>query len=202
MQLPQDEKYTYADYLKWDDGKRYELIDGVPYMMSPAPSPRHQEISVEIIRQLANYLVGKTCGVFSAPFDVRLNADAQDDTVVQPDISVVCDRSKIDERGCKGAPDMVAEILSPSSMRHDQIVKFRKYQEAGVREYWLVNPDIRAVQVFLLENGEYISRMYEGKDAVPVSVLEDCIVDLSSVFPQNETETEQSEGPAAREPQA
>jgi Uma2 family endonuclease len=190
MQLPQDKKYTYADYIKWDDGQRYELIDGVPYMMSPAPSPSHQKVSVEIVRQLANYLVGKVCDVFSAPFDVRLNANAEDNTVVQPDISIICDPKKIDERGCKGAPDMVVEILSPSTLRHDQIVKFRKYQEAGVREYWLVNPEIRGVQVFLLENGKYVSMAYERKDTIPVSILEHCAVDLGSVFPQEETETE------------
>lgn len=186
MQLPKDRKYTYADYLTWDEVTRYELIDGVPYMMAPAPSPVHQEINVELIRQLANYLHGKPCKVFTAPFDVRLNAEEGDDTVVQPDISVICDPSKIDERGCKGAPDMIIEIISPSSINHDQFVKQDLYRQAGVREYWIVYPEYQKVQVYLLQDGMYISKPYKEKGVVPVSVLENCTIDLGTVFPSVE----------------
>lgn len=190
MEWPIEEKYTYADYLTWEDGRRRELIDGEVYMMSPAPSSTHQRIFREIFTRLANYLEGKTCEVFSAPYDVRLSADAQDDTVVQPDISVICDPGKIDERGCRGAPDMIVEILSPSSAKHDQFVKFLKYREAGVREYWIVYPQDRLVQVNLLRDGEYMHRVYGDADAVPVDILEGCEISLAEVFPPAPPETE------------
>lgn len=186
MQLPKDKKYTYADYLTWDDGHRYELIDGVPYMMAPAPTPLHQEISASLVAQLWAYLKGKRCKVYAAPFDVRLSADAEDDTVVQPDLSIVCDPSKIDERGCKGAPDMVVEILSPSTMRQDQITKLNKYRDAGIREYWIVNPETRSVQVCLLEDSKYTIQGFTDADTIPVHVLDDCSIDLGTVFPQVE----------------
>jgi len=183
MELPREIKYTYEDYYSWNDGKRYELIDGKVYLMSPGPSSTHQGISSNLVGQFYAYLKGKMCKVFAAPYDVRLNWDAGDDTVVQPDISVICDPSKIDERGCKGAPDMVIEILSPSSTKHDQIIKFNKYREAGVREYWIVNPETRVVQVNLLTNGEYAVRNYGDEDVVAVATLADCRIHLADVFP-------------------
>lgn len=184
MQQPEKRKYTYDDYAKWDDGNRYELIDGDVYLMSPAPSRVHQRISGNLYLQLATYLKGKTCEVYAAPFDVRLNADAGDDTVVQPDLAVFCDPGKLDDRGAKGAPDLVVEILSPSSVRHDQLVKFNKYRAVGVREYWIVNPEARNVLVFQLAEGNYISRSYGEADTVPVSVLDDCRITLADVFPE------------------
>ena len=136
MTIPQkDERYTYLDYYSWDDGERWELIDGVAYAMSPAPAPKHQTISRELLVQIANFLKGKPYEVFHAPFDVRLNADSDDDTVMQPDIFVVCDKSKIDDKGCNGAPDMIIEILSPSTAKRDIVLKFNAYLQAGVREY-------------------------------------------------------------------
>lgn len=185
MQLPKDRKYTYADYLTWDDGNRYELIDGVPYMMAPAPSPDHQRISYNLVMQIGGYLKGKTCEVFYAPFDVKLN----DDTVVQPDIAIVCDKSKIDKAGCKGAPDMVVEILSPSTIRQDQVTKLNKYRESGVREYWIVSPESRSVQACLLDHGNYIIHGYTDADIIPVSILEGCTIDLGSIFPSAESES-------------
>lgn len=182
MELPRGKKYTYADYLTWDDGNRYELIDGEVYMMS-APSSTHQRISVELATQLRVYLRGKRCEVFPAPFDVRLDADS-DDTVVQPDISVICDPTKVDERGCKGAPDMVIEILSPSTASHDQVLKFNKYLEVGVREYWMVYPDMRTVQVNLLIDGRYVIQgYYDERATISVNVLENCQINLADVFP-------------------
>lgn len=186
MQQPKDERYTYTDYLTWEGDERYELIDGVPYMMAPAPSSTHQGISANLMIEIGTYLRGKRCKVFAAPFDVRLNADTRDDTVVQPDISVICDPSKIDERGCKGAPDMVIEIVSPSSVKHDQFVKQEKYRQAGVREYWIVYPEYQSVQVYILKDGAYVSGVYEDKAHVPVKVLEGCVIDLGAVFPQAE----------------
>lgn len=182
--------YTYSDYEKWDDGNRWELIDGVPYMMSPAPSPRHQEISTNLVILLGIYLKGKTCKVYAAPFDVRLNADSGYDTVVQPDISVICDPGKIDECGCKGAPDMVVEILSPATRKHDTSVKLKKYLEAGVREYWIVDQEDRTVFVYALQSGTYMLRVYEDTQSVPVGIFEDCIIDLAEVFPVVESPSE------------
>ena len=175
--------YTYADYCSWDDGKRWELIEGAPYSMSPSPSWIHQSISVNISRQLSTFLIGKTCKVFAAPFDVRLNADTVDDTVVQPDIVIVCDRTKLEEKGgCKGVPDMVVEILSPSTATYDRLTKFRQYQKAGVREYWIVDPDSKTVSVHILENGKYIITVYGEVDTAPVHVLEGCEINLADAF--------------------
>lgn len=179
----EEKRYTYADYYAWDDGKRWELIDGIAYAMSPAPTMSHQGILVELGRQFSNFLKGKPCKVFIAPFDVRLNGLGDDDyDVVQPDVVVVCDRSKLDEKGCNGAPDMVAEILSPSTARKDMVQKFKKYQRAGVREYWIVDPDTKTVIVHILENGSYITHPYSDADTAPVHVLEGCVIDLKDVF--------------------
>jgi Uma2 family endonuclease len=130
--LKKDARYTYADYQTWNDGVRYELIDGVVYMMSPAPNRAHQELSGELFNQFYNYLKGKKCKVYAAPFDVRLSDKEHEKTVLQPDITVVCDPSKLDKKGCKGAPDMVVEILSPSNAERDTTLKLRKYLQAGV----------------------------------------------------------------------
>lgn len=182
MELSRDKKYTYADYLTWDDDTRYELIDGVPYMMS-APSPTHQRISRELMRQFANFLEGKRCEAFAAPFDVRLNADTTDDIVVQPDISIVCDPKKIDERGCKGVPDMVIEILSPSTAIYDQNIKLSKYLEAGVKECWIVVPEARNVTVYLRKADDGAFQIYKASEIAPVHVLDGCYINLASVFP-------------------
>ena len=183
MSLPQeDQRYAYADYYEWDDGERWELINGAPYLMSPSPLRAHQKISMELARQLATFLKGKPCEIFAAPFDVRLNADTYDDTVVQPDLLIVCDRSKLDDKCCVGAPDMVIEILSPSTWRHDKFVKFHVYRKAGVREYWIVDPDAETVQVCILENGKYVTTMYGDSDIVSVHILDGCTVNLREVF--------------------
>ncbi|MCL1820283.1 MAG: Uma2 family endonuclease [Oscillospiraceae bacterium] len=179
--LRKDQRYTYMDYCSWDNDVRYELIDGKPYAMAP-PLRRHQSISMDLSRQIANFLHGKTCEVYSAPFAVRLNANEGDDTVVEPDITVICDHSKLDDRGCKGVPDLIIEILSPSSSRYDKIIKFNKYREAGVREYWIVDPDDKSVQVCVLKDNEYMIRGYIETDNVAIGVLDGCTINLSDVF--------------------
>ena len=191
MALPAEkERYTFADCLTWREDERIEIIDGEPVMMAPPPSSEHQEISMELSAQLHAYLRGKRCKVYAAPFAVRLfekDGDRPDDvdTMVEPDISVVCDPNKIDRHGCKGAPDMVVEILSPSTQRHDRFTKFSLYQRAGVKEYWIVDPDKKLVLVYTLVDGQYyVPEVYTAKDSVPVEVLEDCIVDLTAVFPE------------------
>jgi Uma2 family endonuclease len=184
MPLAKEETYyTYADYLEWDEGVRCEIIDGEALMMAPL-SRMHQGISGELFFKIKSFLVGKPCKVYPAPFAVRLNPkeDNRDDTVLEPDITVICDPSKLDDRGCNGAPDLVVEILSPSTARHDRIVKFRKYQAAGVREYWIVDPDTKSVQVFILNDGQYIASTYDDTDTAPISVLPGCEIKLADVF--------------------
>ena len=181
--LKKEVRYTYADYCSWPEGERWELIDGVAYAMAPAPSQTHQTVFGVIFTQLHNYLKGKPCKVFSAPFDVRLNVNSADDTVVQPDILVVCDESKLDGKGVVGAPNLVIEILSPSSMRHDFITKKMLYQRAGVREYWIVDPESKTVTANVLRSGRYMSLLYDDQDAaVPVEVLEGFAINLTEVF--------------------
>jgi Uma2 family endonuclease len=167
--------HTFGDYLAWPDDVRCELIDGAAYLMSPAPGLEHQDVAGEIYRQLANQLRDRTCRVFIAPVDVRLpkgqEADESIDTVVQPDLLVVCDASKLDRRGVRGAPDFVIEVLSPSTASHDQVIKRRVYERAGVEEYWLVHPTDRIVSIYRLVNGEYHKpdiRELSGRTAVDI----------------------------------
>ena len=175
--------YSYADYYTWNDNERWELIEGVPFAMSPAPSWFHQAIIGNIYNQLHNFLKGKPCRVLVAPVDVCLyGAGDNDKTVVQPDILIVCDKSKLKGKYCNGAPDMVIEVLSPTSVKHDRIIKFQQYQQAGVHEYWIVDPDTKSVSTHILNNGEYTIRVYFDSDNVPVHVLEGCSVDLTEVF--------------------
>jgi len=186
----QAEGYTYGDYLKWPDEERWELIDGVPYNMSPAPSTEHQRISREIEIQFANYLYGKSCEVFYAPFDVRLprsnESDDQIKTVVQPDIVVICDKNKLDKRGCKGAPDLVVEILSHATAKKDMLEKFLLYERSGVREYWLVFPLDKAIDVYVLNEINKYERSglyeYPDSDKVRVGIFDDLEIDLGRVF--------------------
>lgn len=152
--------HTYADYLSWPEDVRCELIDGMAYLMAPAPGVSHQEIAGEIYRQLANALQGKACRALIAPVDVRLpKADEADeciDTVVQPDVLVVCDAGKVSERGVRGAPDFVVEVLSPATAAHDMVKKRRLYERHRVREYWLVHPVDRVLTIYrITASGEY-----------------------------------------------
>lgn len=189
MALPlKKESYTFADCLTWPENERIELIDGEAVLMS-LPSTVHQKISGELFRQLTNFLEGKKCEVFSAPFGVRLfekDGDSPEnvDTMVEPDISVICDRDKLDRHGCKGAPDLIVEILSPSTQRRDRLIKLELYQRAGVREYWLVSPEEQTVQVLLFTNGLLLPReLYKKGDVAKVNVLEGCFLELEKVFP-------------------
>lgn len=182
--------YTFADYLTWDENERYEIIYGDAVMMAP-PKRVHQLVAGEIYSQIHLFLKDKPCEVYFSPFGVRLfeqDGDTPDDvdTVVEPDISVVCDSAKLDDDGCKGAPDMVIEILSPSTMRHDRLVKFELYRRAGVREYWIVDPQYQSVEVFLRdENNDLRPReVYTRSDTAKVTVLDGCTVELTKVFPE------------------
>lgn len=183
-----DEVFRYGDYLKWDDGERWELIDGIAYNMTPAPSRFHQRVSGQLFLQFGNFLSNSSYEVYSAPFDVRLpegdEADEAISTVVQPDISVVCDPSKLDNKGCKGSPDLVVEILSPATARKDLKEKFIRYERAGVREYWIADPSGKTVTVFKRTDAGLFGRpdVYGEEERIKVSIFEDLEIDLQPVF--------------------
>jgi Uma2 family endonuclease len=150
--------YSYADYLLWQFQERVELIKGFILKMSPAPSLAHQRISNNVSYELNNYFKRKPCDVFVAPFDVRLPIASakKDSTVVQPDLCIICDESKLDARGCNGTPDLMIEIISSSNSKHDVHTKFNLYQEAGVKEYWIIEPNDKIILVYTLVNNEFI----------------------------------------------
>ncbi len=182
--------YTYADYLTWHVQEQLELIKGRLFKMSPAPLRYHQELSSALHGELHAYLKRRPCKVFHAPFDVRLprtqekHNDKDIYTVVQPDIVVVCDQSKLDRRGCLGAPDLVVEILSPSTAAKDVKEKFQLYEETGVQEYWIVHPEEAILEVFKLDeqNKYYLEKIYTRDDTVSVGIFDDLDIDLNDVF--------------------
>lgn len=168
LAIRQDQQYTYGDYCQWPDDERWELIDGVPYAMA-APSRLHQELVFELGRQIGNHLLGSDCKGYVAPFDVRLpeknEADELVDTTIQPDLLVVCDRDKLDDKGCRGAPDWIIEVISPTTALVDLNLKRNLYQKHGVKEYWIVHPLEHWVMVYLLdEAGVYGSPAVFGMD--------------------------------------
>jgi len=185
-QLDPNGTYTYADYLRWQFTERVELLRGKIRQMA-APSVKHQRLSIRFSRLLANALWQTPCQVFAAPFDVRLTRmrnDKEVKTVVQPDLCVICDPTKLDDRGCNGAPDLIIEILSPGNSRIEMKDKFELYQEAGVLEYWVVSPIEKTIQVWTLdEQGIYISRQpkVEG-DIVTTPIVPNLAVDVTEVF--------------------
>jgi len=191
--LDANKSYSFADYLTWLDDKRRELFNGIVKLMSPAPRAEHAIVSTNITIPIGNFIKrnkGK-CKLFYAPFDVRLpkngeKADKDIYTVVQPDICVVCDPSKLDYRGCLGAPDLIVEILSPSTLKRDFNDKYYIYQTAGVKEYWIADPANKTITVFLLsEKGEYgEGALYEYERAakIPVNTLPGLELDLKEVF--------------------
>lgn len=187
-QLDSNKTYTYADYLTWKFEEFVELIKGKVLRHMSGPSSRHQQYSTNLIIEIGRFLKGKPCRVYAAPFDVRLtgggaNGDQQIKTVVQPDICVVCDLTKIDARGCVGAPDWIIEILSPGNVGHDTKIKFDLYEENGVREYWIVAPGINTVTVYVLEGAEYrIQAEYAEPGPMPVTTLPGLAVEWADVF--------------------
>jgi len=175
--------FTYKDYLSWGDDVRFELIDGIPYMMA-APTRWHQRVTVDISRQLGNWLEDKPCEVYAAPFDVRLfpEADKSDRAVVQPDVLVICDEKKLaDGKACLGAPDFVVEVTSKSTKGKDFREKKALYERAGVREYWIVEEG--AVYKHALANGEYQETVHDLDEEIAISVdaLPGCSVDFTKI---------------------
>jgi Uma2 family endonuclease len=183
--LKTEGKFTYADYKAWElsPRERYELIYGDAYAMS-APNAYHQSILMELSKQIAVFLTGKPCKVYPAPFDVRLfyEEDESDDTVVQPDISIVCDEKKRGKEGCHGAPDFIAEILSPSNTAIEMERKFHLYREAGVREYWVLEPEKKTLHTYLFSGKTILTNKYNENDKVKMSIFNDLEIELKPVF--------------------
>ena len=188
-QLDPNGSYTYADYLTWKFSEFVELIKGKVLRPMSAPVPIHQQYLVNLTSEIHQFLKRQPCRVYAAPFDVRLtrsleNADTQITTVVQPDICVVCDLTKIDKRGCLGAPDFIIEIVSPGNLKHDTKTKFDLYEEAGVLEYWVVFPGEKTVLAYLLdEQGRYqVAAEYAEPGPMPVAVLPGLAIEWSEIF--------------------
>lgn len=180
--------YSYANYMNWLFDERLELIKGRIFKMSPAPSRLHQKISVNLLRALANFLHEKPCDVYSAPFDVRFPTKSKADkdiyTVLQPDLCVICDKSKLDDRGCLGTPDLVVEILSPGNNKKDLLTKYEIYEEFGVKEYWVVSPSDKTLLIYTLnEKGKYKpSKLFTLSEEVTSSVIPGFVLSIDAVF--------------------
>ncbi|XCN75354.1 MAG: Uma2 family endonuclease [Candidatus Electrothrix aestuarii] len=194
MTLPQaaiEATYSYAEYLHWNDQERWELINGDIWDMSPAPSRLHQEISIRLSSVLYQHFKQKDCAVYAAPFDVRLpeQEDAEDEavtTVVQPDISVICDQNKLDERGCIGAPDLIVEILFPATAAKDLKVKRDLYEQHGVKEYWLFHPTDHTVMVYRLgaDNQYGKAEIFTKDDLLRSRLCAELEIELAAIFPK------------------
>ncbi len=181
--------YTYADYLQWKFEERVELIKGRIFKISPAPNSKHQLVSIKLSSRLFTFLEGKNCQVYAAPFDVRLPAknkkrDNEITTVVQPDICIICDESKIDKLGCIGAPDLVIEILSPGNTEKEIKIKFELYEEAGIKEYWIVYPVEESIAVFLLNEGGKFNgaKIYAAGDRIESGAVNGLAIDMNDIF--------------------
>ena len=161
--------------------EQWERIDGVVYDMSPSPSTEHQRIVRRLTLKIGSYLEGKSCELFTSPFDVYLD-EVESGQYVQPDLLVVCDSSKIHENGCYGAPDMVVEVMSPRTIKKDKTVKLRAYKTSGVREYWIIDPANQFVEVYDLQGDVPFPKVYEANETVTLKFLEDLEIALSDIF--------------------
>jgi Uma2 family endonuclease len=181
----EEREWTYADYKEWElnPGERFELIDGVAYAMA-APNTEHQQISMTLSAQLFNFFEGKPCRPFAAPFDVRLfyEEDDSDDTVVQPDLVVVCDPEKLGKEGCRGTPNLVIEILSPSNTAIEMHRKLDIYESAEVPEYWVIDPEQKLIEVYRLSGGRYEPRILRMGDTVQSTLFPGLAIPLETIF--------------------
>ena len=181
MPLAQANLYTKEDYYNLPENTRAELIDGVLIYNQAAPSRIHQTILGELYTVINNHIKSKggPCRVYPAPFAVKLKEDR--DTIVEPDISVICDRSKLTDRGCNGAPDWIIEIVSPGNASHDYILKLNLYADAGIREYWIVDPDKKSILVYYLEQGHFKLETHTFQDNIKANIYEDLYIDFASL---------------------
>ncbi|MBF0547582.1 MAG: Uma2 family endonuclease [Candidatus Riflebacteria bacterium] len=190
-QQQSDERYTYGDYLKWPDEERWELIDGQPYDMTPAPTIDHQSILLELSIQFGLFFRGKKCRVFIAPVDVLFPKDEHEkdekvQDVVQPDLIIVCDPEKIGEKRIRGSPDLAIEIVSPSTVSKDTIKKRRLYEKHGVKEFWLVHPIDRLVTTYSLGEDGFFQKIeyYDSEATIKETLFPGLEIDLKTVFPK------------------
>lgn len=187
MSIPRaNKKHTYADYLTWPGEERWEIIDGTPLLQS-APTWQHQAIARELLLEFGGYLRGKPCHIFGAPFDLRLPlaAEADEDAtyVLQPDLTVICDKAGLKGTGYFGVPELVVEVSSISTGKFDKVSKFNAYEKAGVREYWIVEPEQKVVSVFKLQDGRYgRPETYTEEDNISVGIFPDLAIELKRVF--------------------
>ncbi len=186
-QLDVNKTYSYADYLTWRFDGMVELIKGKLFIQSPAPAERHQRIIGNLHGYIWKHFLKKDCSVYIAPFDVRLvkNKAGENEiaTVVQPDISVICDEAKIDKKGCLGAPDLIIEIILPATAKKDMNEKFNLYEENGVKEYWIVSPDSNAVDQYFLSDGKYTRKdLFVNGQKFHSIVFPDLLINLEDIF--------------------
>ncbi|KAF3977768.1 MAG: Uma2 family endonuclease [Methylococcales symbiont of Iophon sp. n. MRB-2018] len=191
-QLDLNASYSYADYLNWQLDKTVELIKGKIMRMSPVPNVKHQSVSWQLSGLLFNHFKKQSCHVFAAPFDVRLydhqksfNADKEIHTVIQPDLSVICDKNKLTEQGCLGSPDWIIEILSKGNSKKEMQIKYQLYQQSGVKEYWMVYPYEQAVHQFVLDESSQqyqLINMFAEEDIASPHLFPDLSIDLQEVF--------------------
>ncbi|WP_066292125.1 Uma2 family endonuclease [Bacillus sp. FJAT-29937] len=187
MALPSEkESLSYAQYLLLGADIRYEVIDGKIYNMSPSPTPRHQDVVTQLSVEFGLFLRGKKCRVFVSPIDVCLSDERDLYEVkewVSPDLVVVCDKSRIGNKRIVGSPDLVIEVLSPSTAKNDKLIKYNRYERAGIKEYWIVDPTHKTVDVYLLDNGSYTHNgTYFKEDVISVSIFESCSIELNQIF--------------------
>lgn len=180
MEMRQERTYTETDYYNLPEGIRAELIDGQIYYQA-APSRIHQEILMSVSKTIANYIdtKGGSCKVYPAPFAVKLFNDRI--TIVEPDISVICDHDKLTDKGCSGAPDWIIEIVSPSNSGHDYVRKLNLYMDAGVREYWIINPLKQTIFVYHLEETQFEATAYTFHDKIKVNIYDDLYIDFEDI---------------------
>lgn len=180
-------KYSYADYLTWQLDEMVEIIKGKLFKMTAAPSRIHQKVALELGSRLLYFLKGKPCEVYTAPFDVRLPGKSTNNediyTVVQPDVCVICDKSKLDHAGCIGAPDLIVEILSPGNNQKELQNKYEVYQESGVEEYWILHPSEQTLLIYSLDKGSFVpSRLFTSGDKVGSPIIPGFSLDLRDFF--------------------
>lgn len=186
-QLDPNKNYSYADYLTWRFDDMVELIKGKLFIQSPAPAERHQRIAGNLYGEIYNHFRNHNCKAYFAPFDVRLiknkSSDNEITTVVQPDICIICDLTKIDSKGCLGAPDLIVEIISPSTAKKDMNEKFNLYEENGVKEYWIVSPDSNAVDQYYLVDNKYERKdLYVKGQTIASTAFPDLKINLGDIF--------------------
>lgn len=187
MMIPQQKNLSYEEYLKLDDDIRVEVLDGQIYDMTPSPTPKHQQVVGDLFTELSLYLRGKSCKVYISPIDVCLSGEDNDLKQVKewvlPDIVIVCDKNKIGDKRIVGAPDLIVEVLSLATAKKDKLIKYNKYQNAGVKEYWIIDPIHETIDVFLLKNQVFErDGVYIKGDQLPVHLFADHKIDLNVVF--------------------